>query len=193
MSKIKKVLCLCQPRHSWLQKPDLCDPVSLSTSETQPMGCRGPLCIMGPKCTEWCRAPAETASRRWGRKCGRSVTFMMRWNTSGRWVETNTTVTQKSRICELRQINVGFCADDICCFGFCAQVRDSLEKVRERMYGQFGGMQQSIEKLSQELRVMSEHVTGFPEACHQTRAWINANMYEIAGFQFPTKESGVRG
>uniref|UniRef100_A0A8C7ZQS3 Myocardial zonula adherens protein n=1 Tax=Oryzias sinensis TaxID=183150 RepID=A0A8C7ZQS3_9TELE len=33
------------------------------------------------------------------------------------------------------------------------EVRDSLEKVRERMYGQFGGMQQSIEKLSQELRV----------------------------------------
>ncbi|XP_041842588.1 myocardial zonula adherens protein isoform X2 [Melanotaenia boesemani] len=32
------------------------------------------------------------------------------------------------------------------------QVRDSLEKVRERMYGQFGGMQQSVEKLSQEIR-----------------------------------------
>ncbi|XP_017567133.1 myocardial zonula adherens protein-like isoform X1 [Pygocentrus nattereri] len=33
------------------------------------------------------------------------------------------------------------------------EVRDSLEKVRERMYGQFGGMQQSVEKLSQELRM----------------------------------------
>lgn len=33
------------------------------------------------------------------------------------------------------------------------QVRDSLEKVRERMYGQFGGMQQSMQKLSQEIRV----------------------------------------
>ncbi|KAL7830972.1 hypothetical protein SRHO_G00304740 [Serrasalmus rhombeus] len=33
------------------------------------------------------------------------------------------------------------------------EVRDSLEKVRERMYGQFGGMQQSMEKLSQELRM----------------------------------------
>lgn len=33
------------------------------------------------------------------------------------------------------------------------EVRDSLEKVRERMYGQFGGMQQSMQKLSQEIRV----------------------------------------
>ncbi|KAM6943594.1 protein GRINL1A [Xenentodon cancila] len=32
------------------------------------------------------------------------------------------------------------------------EVRDSLEKVRERMYGQFGGMQQSMEKLSEEIR-----------------------------------------
>lgn len=32
-------------------------------------------------------------------------------------------------------------------------MRDSLEKVRERMYGQFGGMQQSMQKLSQEIRV----------------------------------------
>ncbi|KAK0136858.1 Myocardial zonula adherens protein [Merluccius polli] len=32
------------------------------------------------------------------------------------------------------------------------KVRDSLEKVRERMYGQFGGMQQSMQKLSQEIR-----------------------------------------
>ncbi|XP_058237927.1 myocardial zonula adherens protein isoform X2 [Hemibagrus wyckioides] len=37
------------------------------------------------------------------------------------------------------------------------EVRDSLEKVRERMYGQFGGMQQSIQKLSQELRVSNSH------------------------------------
>ena len=37
----------------------------------------------------------------------------------------------------------------------CIQVRDSLEKVRERMYGQFGGMQQSMQKLSQEIRVMN--------------------------------------
>ncbi|XP_066510568.1 myocardial zonula adherens protein-like isoform X1 [Hoplias malabaricus] len=33
------------------------------------------------------------------------------------------------------------------------EVRDSLEKVRERMYGQFGGMQQSMQKLSQELKL----------------------------------------
>ncbi|KAE8297067.1 DNA-directed RNA polymerase II subunit GRINL1A [Larimichthys crocea] len=32
------------------------------------------------------------------------------------------------------------------------EMRDSLEKVRERMYGQFGGMQQSMQKLSQEIR-----------------------------------------
>lgn len=32
------------------------------------------------------------------------------------------------------------------------EVRDSLEKVRERMYGQFGGMQESMQKLSQEIR-----------------------------------------
>ncbi|XP_051799963.1 myocardial zonula adherens protein isoform X2 [Acanthochromis polyacanthus] len=36
-------------------------------------------------------------------------------------------------------------------------VRDSLEKVRERMYGQFGGMQQSMEKLSQEIRAANSH------------------------------------
>ncbi|TNN87494.1 Myocardial zonula adherens protein [Liparis tanakae] len=32
------------------------------------------------------------------------------------------------------------------------EVRDSLEKVRERMYGQFGGMQQSMQKLSQDIK-----------------------------------------
>ncbi|XP_034435826.1 myocardial zonula adherens protein isoform X4 [Hippoglossus hippoglossus] len=37
------------------------------------------------------------------------------------------------------------------------EVRDSLEKVRERMYGQFGGMQQSMQKLSQEIRSANSH------------------------------------
>ncbi|XP_060767416.1 myocardial zonula adherens protein isoform X2 [Neoarius graeffei] len=37
------------------------------------------------------------------------------------------------------------------------EMRDSLEKVRERMYGQFGGMQQSIQKLSQDLRIANSH------------------------------------
>ncbi|XP_022600372.1 myocardial zonula adherens protein-like isoform X4 [Seriola dumerili] len=37
------------------------------------------------------------------------------------------------------------------------EVRDSLEKVRERMYGQFGGMQQSMQKLSQEIRTANSH------------------------------------
>ncbi|XP_034045895.1 myocardial zonula adherens protein isoform X2 [Thalassophryne amazonica] len=37
------------------------------------------------------------------------------------------------------------------------EVRDSLEKVRERMYGQFGGMQQSMQKLSQEIGAANSH------------------------------------
>ncbi|XP_008303279.1 myocardial zonula adherens protein [Stegastes partitus] len=37
------------------------------------------------------------------------------------------------------------------------EVRDSLEKVRERMYGQFGGMQKSMEKLSLEIRTANSH------------------------------------
>ncbi|XP_068168586.1 putative leucine-rich repeat-containing protein DDB_G0290503 [Antennarius striatus] len=37
------------------------------------------------------------------------------------------------------------------------EVRDSLEKVRERMYGQFGGMQQSMNKLTQEIREANTH------------------------------------
>uniref|UniRef100_A0A667Y6J3 Myocardial zonula adherens protein n=1 Tax=Myripristis murdjan TaxID=586833 RepID=A0A667Y6J3_9TELE len=43
------------------------------------------------------------------------------------------------------------------------EVRDSLEKVRERMYGQFGGMQQSMQKLSQEIRVMLKLLHSPPE------------------------------
>lgn len=43
--------------------------------------------------------------------------------------------------------------DLVCMRRASLQVRDSLEKVRERMYGQFGGMQQSMQKLSQEIRV----------------------------------------
>ncbi|XP_070787271.1 myocardial zonula adherens protein isoform X2 [Enoplosus armatus] len=37
------------------------------------------------------------------------------------------------------------------------EVRDSLEKVRERMYGQFGGMQQSMQKLSQEIKAANSN------------------------------------
>ncbi|KAF7665328.1 hypothetical protein LDENG_00146780 [Lucifuga dentata] len=37
------------------------------------------------------------------------------------------------------------------------EVRDSLEKVRERMYGQFGGMQQSVQRLSQEIRTANSN------------------------------------
>ncbi|XP_077569867.1 myocardial zonula adherens protein isoform X2 [Stigmatopora nigra] len=37
------------------------------------------------------------------------------------------------------------------------EVRDSLEKVRERMYGQFGGVQESVQKLSQEIKTANSH------------------------------------
>ncbi|KAI9528437.1 hypothetical protein NQZ68_020262 [Dissostichus eleginoides] len=37
------------------------------------------------------------------------------------------------------------------------EVRDSLEKVREKMYGQFGGMQQSMQSLTQEIRTANSH------------------------------------
>ncbi|KAK5935260.1 hypothetical protein CgunFtcFv8_020636 [Champsocephalus gunnari] len=37
------------------------------------------------------------------------------------------------------------------------EVRDSLEKVREKMYGQFGGMQQSMQSLTQEIRIANSH------------------------------------
>ncbi|KAI4830548.1 hypothetical protein KUCAC02_002172, partial [Chaenocephalus aceratus] len=37
------------------------------------------------------------------------------------------------------------------------EVRDSLEKVREKMYGQFGGMQQSMQSLTQEIRISNSH------------------------------------
>lgn len=56
----------------------------------------------------------------------------------------------------------------------CAQVRDSLEKVRERMYGQFGGMQQSMQKLSQEIRVMN-YVTLLIKL-QSVKLWINLKM-----------------
>lgn len=137
----------------WLQKPDRCDPVSLSTSETWPMGRQRPRCsIMGPKCTALCRGRARTDSRRWWRVSGRPVTFRMRWNTSERWVETDTTCSSRAfgstHLCFNIMSSARVCT-------FCIQVRDSLEKVRERMYGQFGGMQQSMQKLSQEIRVMN--------------------------------------
>ena len=50
----------------------------------------------------------------------------------------------------------------------CMKVRDSLEKVRERMYGQFGGMQQSMQKLSQEIKVMNYVAPSDSELPHQT-------------------------
>lgn len=56
------------------------------------------------------------------------------------------------------------------------QVRDSLEKVRERMYGQFGGMQQSMQKLSQEIRVKN---AAAPCDCLRkcVRLELNAKMH----------------
>lgn len=82
----------------WLEKPDRCNPVSLSTSETWPMGCQRPLCrIMGPKCTVWCRGRAWTDSRKWWHESGLSITFKMRWGTSGRWVQADTTSSRACR------------------------------------------------------------------------------------------------
>ncbi|KAJ8249334.1 hypothetical protein GJAV_G00233680 [Gymnothorax javanicus] len=34
------------------------------------------------------------------------------------------------------------------------EVRESLEKVRQKMYGQFGGMQESVQRLSQDMKVV---------------------------------------
>ena len=54
------------------------------------------------------------------------------------------------------------CSRQLCVYNICyvisvcsVQVRDSLEKVREKMYGQFGGMQQSMQSLTQEIRVIN--------------------------------------
>ncbi|KAM3625518.1 uncharacterized protein V6R79_013435 [Siganus canaliculatus] len=53
-----------------------------------------------------------------------------------------------------REWTVGHLQDEM---KYIREVRDSLEKVRERMYGQFGGMQQSMQKLSQEIRAANSH------------------------------------
>lgn len=113
----------------WLQKPDRCDPVSLSTPETWPMGRQRPRCSnMGPKCTALCRGRARTDSRRWWHVSGRSITFRMRWSTSRRWVETNTTSSQAFwsthhcfNILSYMQGFVGCWVDNICMF--CVSVR----------------------------------------------------------------------
>ncbi|KTG42615.1 hypothetical protein cypCar_00023714, partial [Cyprinus carpio] len=49
-----------------------------------------------------------------------------------------------------RELSVSHLRDEM---RYIREVRDSLEKVRERMYGQFGGMQQSVQTLTQELKV----------------------------------------
>ncbi|XP_050971921.1 myocardial zonula adherens protein isoform X1 [Labeo rohita] len=53
-----------------------------------------------------------------------------------------------------REWSVGHLRDEM---RYIREVRDSLEKVRERMYGQFGGMQQSVQKLTQELKAANSH------------------------------------
>lgn len=85
---------------------------------------------------------------------------------------------------------------------FCVQVRDSLEKVRERMYGQLGGMQQSMEKLSQEIRVMNYVTCDWILRSPQLQL-VNLNNNKIEnqsikihfslGCQLTTEKSGVRG
>lgn len=101
----KTMFVLVSLSGGWLEKPDRCNPVSLSTSETWPMGCQRPLCrIMGPKCTVWCRGRAWTESRKWWHESGLSITFKMRWGTSRRWVQTNTTSSHAYRsICCLHK------------------------------------------------------------------------------------------
>uniref|UniRef100_A0A8C1VMZ9 Myocardial zonula adherens protein n=1 Tax=Cyprinus carpio TaxID=7962 RepID=A0A8C1VMZ9_CYPCA len=53
-----------------------------------------------------------------------------------------------------RELSVSHLRDEM---RYIREVRDSLEKVRERMYGQFGGMQQSVQTLTQELKVTNSH------------------------------------
>ncbi|XP_029284449.1 myocardial zonula adherens protein isoform X2 [Cottoperca gobio] len=76
------------------------------------------------------------------------------------------------------------------------EVRDSLEKVRERMYGQFGGMQQSMQKLSQEIRAANSHrrslesevrvrTTAMESFDQMNSSLISANI----GLQFPLQKS----
>ncbi|XP_075966265.1 myocardial zonula adherens protein [Anarhichas minor] len=76
------------------------------------------------------------------------------------------------------------------------EVRDSLEKVRERMYGQFGGMQQSMQKLSQEIRAANSHqrslesevrvrTTAMESFDQMNSSLITANI----GLQFPLQKS----
>ncbi|XP_059371236.1 myocardial zonula adherens protein-like isoform X2 [Carassius carassius] len=53
-----------------------------------------------------------------------------------------------------RELSVSHLRDEM---RYIREVRDSLEKVRERMYGQFGGMQQSVQTLTQELKAANSH------------------------------------
>ncbi|XP_056881115.1 myocardial zonula adherens protein isoform X3 [Takifugu flavidus] len=61
---------------------------------------------------------------------------------------------ERQREVMARQWTVGHLQDEM---RYIREVRDSLEKVRERMYGQFGGMQQSMQKLSREIREANTH------------------------------------
>ncbi|XP_067293517.1 myocardial zonula adherens protein isoform X2 [Pseudorasbora parva] len=64
------------------------------------------------------------------------------------------TSTNRQQEVMAREWSVGHLRDEM---RYIREVRDSLEKVRERMYGQFGGMQQSVQKLSQELKAANSH------------------------------------
>uniref|UniRef100_A0A3B3ZS85 Uncharacterized protein n=1 Tax=Periophthalmus magnuspinnatus TaxID=409849 RepID=A0A3B3ZS85_9GOBI len=55
------------------------------------------------------------------------------------------------------------------------EVRDSLEKVRERMYSQFGGMQQSMQKLTQEIKVKIR-TEGMDSFDQMNSSLISANL-----------------
>uniref|UniRef100_A0A674NM86 Myocardial zonula adherens protein n=1 Tax=Takifugu rubripes TaxID=31033 RepID=A0A674NM86_TAKRU len=77
---------------------------------------------------------------------------------------------ERQREVMARQWTVGHLQDEM---RYIREVRDSLEKVRERMYGQFGGMQQSMQKLSREIRVKN---SAAPCDCLRKRVKLEINV-----------------
>ncbi|XP_051516016.1 myocardial zonula adherens protein-like isoform X2 [Myxocyprinus asiaticus] len=70
-----------------------------------------------------------------------------------------------------REFSVNHLRDEM---RYIKEVRDSLEKVRERMYGQFGGMQQSVQKLSQELKMANSHKRYLESEVRTSRAAMDS-------------------
>ncbi|XP_051991531.1 myocardial zonula adherens protein isoform X2 [Xyrauchen texanus] len=70
-----------------------------------------------------------------------------------------------------REFSVNHLRDEM---RYIKEVRDSLEKVRERMYGQFGGMQQSVQKLSLELKTANSHKRYLESEVRTSRAAMDS-------------------